>query len=287
MTDKGLKGWLFAYLLVVAAVLGGAVLHQGPAITTMARERPAVGDASATAGLAASGAAAPASAERAASAPVAPGTTTLSFGGPVPFETLTLLSALCGGLGAVLHALGSLVVFVGNDRFSSRWAMWYAAQPVRGAVLASGMCWVWYGGLLNPSLTVPAQSMANAPGLMFMVGLFSDPAIEKLREVFLVLFRTAGKRRGDALDTGQQPVIERLSASASGSGLRLEIEGTGFGPDDEVTVDGQAQPVQVQTATQLVLELAAPPAAGSRLVVVVKPAAKGATASTPASIRVP
>ena len=203
---------------------------------------------------------------------------------PPSFEQLTVLAALCGALGATLHALGSLVAFVGNGRFSSGWSMWYLAQPVRGAVLASGVYWAWYGNLLDASSAGAAKSGASALGLMFMVGLFSDPALEKLREVFMVLFRTAEKRRSDPLDGGRKPVIAKLIAGPAGAVNQIEIEGEGFEAGDEVTVGGAAQKILSQTATKLVVALPSIAAVGTKLVVVVKPTAKGAIASAPASV---
>lgn len=205
---------------------------------------------------------------------------------PPSFEQMTVLAALCGALGATLHALGSLVAFVGNGRFVASWTLWYLAQPIRGAVLACGVYWASYGDLLSPS----AASNASAGlGLMFMVGLFSDPALEKLREVFLVLFRTGTKLRTDPLESGRKPVIAKARVvTAAGGAATVEIDGGEFEAGDEVTINGDKQKILSQTAKALAVELPAKLVVqGSKLELVVRPTEKGSSASAASFITVP
>lgn len=207
---------------------------------------------------------------------------------PPSFEQLTVLAALCGALGATLHALGSLVAFVGNGRFTSSWALWYLAQPVRGAVLASGVYWAWYGNLLDATTQDGSKGGAGALGLMFMVGLFSDPALEKLREVFLVLFRTGTKARTDPLDGGRKPVISKARAVTVGGVTTVELDGEGFEAGDDVMLNGNKEPLITQTAKTIVVAVpAALAVTGTKLVVIVRPTSKGAIASAPATLTVP
>jgi hypothetical protein len=70
---------------------------------------------------------------------------------PRDIGLLSTLFAICGALGATLHAMGSLVAFAGNEKFNDSWALWYLAQPLRGGILASGFFWLVRGGLLGVS----------------------------------------------------------------------------------------------------------------------------------------
>ena len=157
----------------------------------------------------------------------------------IPFDVgmLSTLVALCGALGATLHAMSSLVAFAGNEKFADSWALWYLAQPLRGAILAAGFFWLLQGGLLGGigGQAAPVNSLAMM-GATFLVGLFSDPAIEKLREVFQVLFRTAGNPRNNTL-AGRKPTIAAVKFDPARPGTVL-IEGANFAASDTVAVDG-------------------------------------------------
>ena len=200
-------------------------------------------------------------------------------------RALTILAALCGALGAVLHGLGSLVAFAGNGSFAGSWALWYLAQPFRGAMLASGSFWLTQGNLLSVtqgSTTSPVGMM----GLTFLVGLFSDPAIEKLRELFLVLFRTADAPRKNKLDS-RQPVVASVRIDAAAPQL-LKVQGEKFDALDKVFVDGVEIVVTTRTAKTLEIPLTAAQATrGQKLKIVIKPTAKDAEESVPFDFVVP
>ena len=227
----------------------------------------AAAEKEAAASLAAASAPVPASG---ASTPAKP-KSAAAFRFPRDVEMLTTLFALCGSLGATLHALGSLVAFAGNGKFSDSWTLWYLAQPLRGAVLSAGFFWLIQGGLMGGlgSADVSSNSMAMM-GATFLVGLFSDPAIEKLREVFEVLFRTAGKPRANPL-TGRKPNIAKVSFDNSNPPV-VTIEGTGFDATDEVFVNSTKLPVSRRTDQMLVVTLtAALGPSGTALKIVVRP----------------
>lgn len=204
---------------------------------------------------------------------------------PKDIKALTILAALCGALGAVLHGLGSLVAFAGNGSFVGSWTLWYLAQPFRGAMLASGSFWLTQGNLLSvtPGSTTSPMGMM---GLTFLVGLFSDSAIEKLRELFLVLFRTADAPRKNKLDSRQPVVVSaRIDAAAP---LLLKVQGEKFDALDKVYVDGVEIVVTTRTAKTLEIPLTAAQATrGQKLKIVIKPTAKDAEESVPFEFMVP
>lgn len=204
---------------------------------------------------------------------------------PKDIKTLTILAALCGALGAVLHGLGSLVAFAGNGSFAGSWTLWYLAQPFRGAMLASGSYWLTQGNLLSVT-PVSANSAIGMMGLTFLVGLFSDPAIEKLRELFLVLFRTADAPRKNKLDS-RQPVVASARIDAAAPQL-LKVQGERFDALDKVFVNGAEIVVTTRTAKTLEIALTAAQATpGQKLKIVIKPTAKDAEESVPFDFVVP
>ena len=200
-------------------------------------------------------------------------------------KALTILAALCGALGAVLHGLGSLVAFAGNGSFVGSWTLWYLAQPFRGAMLASGSFWLTQGNLLSVTQNSPSSPMAMM-GLTFLVGLFSDRAIEKLRELFLVLFRTSDAPRKNRLDS-RQPVVASARIDSAAPQL-LKVQGEKFDALDKVFVDGAEIVVTTRTAKTLEIPLTAAQATqGQKLKIVIKPTAKDAEESVPFDFMVP
>jgi hypothetical protein len=125
---------------------------------------------------------------------------------------------------------------------------------------------------------VPVNSVAMM-GATFLVGLFSDPAIEKLREVFQVLFRTAGTQRTNPL-AGRKPTIEAVNFAAARPGAVL-VEGSNFAASDNVAINGAELPVVAgRTDKHLEVQLPAPlPAAGTSLRIIVVPTQTNADAS--------
>lgn len=108
-----------------------------------------------------------------------------------------LLAVLAGAIGSCLHALQSLSVFVGNRRFRPSWKLWYFLRVPIGAMLGLLLYAVLRTGLVtgNGDSTSPHGVIAFGG----LAGLFSRNALEKLREVFEIIFRTA-QRDKDTLE---------------------------------------------------------------------------------------
>ena len=177
------------------------------------------------------------------------------------------------------------MAFAGNGSFVGSWALWYLAQPFRGAMLASGSFWLTQGNLLSVSQGSTTSAMGMM-GLTFLVGLFSDPAIEKLRELFLVLFKTTDAPRKNKLDN-RQPVVASARIDAADP-LLLKVRGEKFDALDKVFVDGAEVVVTTRTAKTLEVPLTAAQAVrGQKLKIVIKPAAKDAEESLPFDFIVP
>lgn len=240
LTGEAIWAWPIALLLsiAVAVMLMHAIELYG-AVTAEADRA----EAAAKAGAAAS------AASSAASEPALP---------PVAGHRTRLLKLfmLAGALGGALHGLGSLVVFVGNREFRASWSLWYLTLPLRGALLALGFYALLQGGLLG-GVAGGANNVAILAmvGASFLVGLFSDRALDKLRDVFNVVFPRADRERRDALSTARaRPVIESVSIDTANG--ELVVAGRHFADGDGLEVGGAALAVRRATATQLLADAA-------------------------------
>ena len=119
---------------------------------------------------------------------------------------LLLLVVGAGLLGSFVQSATSLVSYVGNRTFRSRWTMWYLLRAPIGVALALIIYLVLRGGLLQAN--VAAADVINPYGVAAFAGLaamFSKQAVDKLGEVFVTMFRTesgADEERKDSLAGG-------------------------------------------------------------------------------------
>lgn len=103
---------------------------------------------------------------------------------------ITMFAAAIGG--TITTILGYLKYASEKKEFEVSYLPWYVARPIMGMLLGLIFFFLLKGGLLA---TLPSISQANLndtalAGIGGLVGLFSKPAIEKLRELFNVLFAT-------------------------------------------------------------------------------------------------
>jgi hypothetical protein len=111
-------------------------------------------------------------------------------GGEARYALLTMFAAGVGSM--ITTILGYLRHASVQQDFDPAFAPWYVARPIMGVLLGVIFYFVLKGGLMA---TVPDVSMREVnefglAGLGGLVGLFSKNAIEKLRELFNVLFKT-------------------------------------------------------------------------------------------------
>jgi putative Ig domain-containing protein len=114
---------------------------------------------------------------------------------------LLLLVIFAGALGSYLHAIMSLADFIGNRTLKASWFWWYVSRPFLGMAMALVFYAVVRGGFLAGT---PADAnVVNPFGVVAigaLVGMFSDKAAQKLKQIFDVVF-TANDDRGDKLNT--------------------------------------------------------------------------------------
>ena len=174
--------------------------------------------------------------------------------GPPPPRTMLLLILAVGALGACLHALTSFADYVGNKSYGMSWTLWYFLRPIIGATLAVLFFFLILGGLF----TVNAENVYGIIGIVGLIGLFSKQAMDKLADIFGVLFQSdREKERKDKLHA-QPPVINAInppSVQAGSKDVKLTVKGSGFVDASKVQINGQDRVTTFGSATQLTVTL--------------------------------
>ena len=94
-----------------------------------------------------------------------------------------LVVGLAGTLGGLIHTIRSLSWYVGNRRLRWSWVPWLLMLPVIGALGGTVFYLVLRAGLFSPSTSVDTASPFGFAAVAVLVGLFSEQALEKLRDV--------------------------------------------------------------------------------------------------------
>jgi len=111
-----------------------------------------------------------------------------------------LIALLFGILGGASHGLASLMDFRGQRRLFSSWSLWYFALPFLGGSLAVIFYVAIRAGLLTGTGEVTESiSIYGVAAFSAIVGLFTDRATNKLKEVIDAILVTKGKPRGGQL----------------------------------------------------------------------------------------
>ena len=96
---------------------------------------------------------------------------------------LLLIVLLAGALGSLVHTIRSVYWYVGNRKLKWSWLAKYILQPFAGSALAVIFYVVVRGGFFSPQTTFANTSPFGFAALAAMVGLFSEQAVLKLKEV--------------------------------------------------------------------------------------------------------
>jgi hypothetical protein len=108
---------------------------------------------------------------------------------------LFVIVAATGALGGLLHTVRSLSWYLGNRSLRWSWVPFYMMLPLVGASGATVFYLVFRAGLFSPSTTTTQVNPFGFAAIAALVGLFSEQAMEKLRDVFGSLLAPA--RAGD------------------------------------------------------------------------------------------
>ena len=103
---------------------------------------------------------------------------------------LLLIVALAGALGSLVHALRSLYWYVGNRELVRSWVMKYMLLPFVGAAVALIFYFVIRGGFFSQEVTMKEADPFGFAALGGLVGMFSEAAVLKLKEIAETIFKT-------------------------------------------------------------------------------------------------
>jgi len=99
-------------------------------------------------------------------------------------ETRLLLLVVCAGaLGSLVHGLRSIYWYIGNRNLVWSWVPKYLIQPFGAAVLAAVFYLVIRGGFFSADAGSQHTSPFGFMALSAMVGMFSEQAVLKLKDI--------------------------------------------------------------------------------------------------------
>lgn len=118
-------------------------------------------------------------------------------------ETLFFVIVVVAGiLGGLIHTIRSLSWYIGNRDFRWSWVPFNLLLPAVGALGGTVFYLILRAGLFSPSTSVDQASPFGFAAVAVLVGLFSEQALEKLKQVASNFFaeRPAGKDHIDATE---------------------------------------------------------------------------------------
>lgn len=168
-------------------------------------------------------------------------------------DRLLLIVLLAGALGALVHGLRSLSWYIGNRRAVWSWSAMYFMLPFLGAGLAAIFYLVIRGGFFSPTSTVETTSPFGFAALAALVGMFTEPAVIKLRKVAITVFEPPEQGKDHV---GPAPTITEISPKEGSTegGEAVTITGDNFSSSVVVTFDGAKAKVTSATETSITVE---------------------------------
>jgi hypothetical protein len=149
------------------------------------------------------------------------------------YVQILLVVMVVGALGGLMHVFRSFYWYVGNRTLKNSWLLMYFLLPFNGAGLAVLFYLIVRGGFSTQTSATPS-SVDWYAAMAALVGMFSEEALLKLRQIAGAFFTQA--------EPGKDPAITTLKISALtpkvgpiAGGTQVKITGTGFAPGDQVT----------------------------------------------------
>jgi hypothetical protein len=205
-----------------------------------------------------------------------------------PDGRLLTLVALAGAIGATIYSLRSFAMFAGNRTLVTSWLSLYFAMPVVGALLGQVFYFVIRAGLLSSNGTGAEVNPYGFTAAAGLGGLFASQALEKLKQVFEVIF-TGVPGNSDPMVPPAPPVIADLKPRSGPVGSTIAVTGTGLarvrsvafaGPQPDAPVKAQP-PADVSDAS---LTVKVPEGAQSGPITVTTAGGASATSTIPFTV---
>jgi len=107
------------------------------------------------------------------------------------------LIALAGALGGLIHGASSFAIFAGNREFKPSWTWWYVLRPVLGGAVALVVYLVVRSGLGAGEVALSGADGLKTAGFAGLIGMFAEPAMVKLKDIFDTVFAPRADPRKD------------------------------------------------------------------------------------------
>ncbi|MFZ3170318.1 MAG: hypothetical protein WA130_22115 [Candidatus Methanoperedens sp.] len=120
---------------------------------------------------------------------------------------LIVIVALSGALGGLVHSLRSFYKYVGYRKLVWSWFAMYILLPFVGTSMGLVFYLVIRGGFFSPQAGVEQTSPFGFAALAALVGLFSEQAVLKLKEVSEIVF-SKGEAGADSIASGHESGVE-------------------------------------------------------------------------------
>ncbi|HEX3130256.1 MAG TPA: IPT/TIG domain-containing protein, partial [Thermoanaerobaculia bacterium] len=156
-------------------------------------------------------------------------------------ERLFLIVMFAGALGGLVHAVRSFYWYAGCRKLVLSWAGFYITLPVLGASMATIFYLVVRGGFFSPQSTISDTSPFGFAAMAVLIGMFTEQAAMKLKEILETFLSQAPKGTDQA---GEEAGALTVSAvvPAQGpvaGGTLVTVQGKGFNQEAAVTFGGQ------------------------------------------------
>jgi IPT/TIG domain len=169
---------------------------------------------------------------------------------------LLLIIIVVGALGSLIHVMRSFYWYVGNRNLRSSWLLMYVLLPFNGAGLALLFFLIVRGGLSTQA--PPTQSTLDGyAALAALVGMFSQQASQKLKQIAESFFNPAEKGKDQAIASSLKLTAVQPAQGPKTGGIKVRLTGTGFSPGCRVTF-GQIEATGIVMTSESQMEVLIP-----------------------------
>lgn len=142
-------------------------------------------------------------------------------------KRLFLIILLAGALGGLVHSLRSFYWYAGNRKLVTSWASMYITLPILGSTMAAVFYFVIRGGFFSPQSQVSDTSPFGFAAVGSLIGMFTEQAAMKLRQIAETFFAPAQKGKNDA---SSLPVIQGVmpQEGPQSGGTSVTLSGANF-----------------------------------------------------------
>ncbi|MCG8570962.1 MAG: hypothetical protein MJB14_12555 [Spirochaetes bacterium] len=99
-----------------------------------------------------------------------------------------MIVMITGAIGSLIFTMKSFAQHFGANDFNIRWIWWYYLKPFLGSCLALIFYFLIRGGLLTSANSPDQINLYGIAALSSIAGMFTEQAINKLKNVFDTLF---------------------------------------------------------------------------------------------------